>query len=176
MLLDSDKGGLGIGSLQDKNLGLLRKWKWRFLTEKKALWRLVIRDFYGEDGGFYSSSNSSMVSGVWFYIIKASASIDSIDPDFKNSFYIKVSNGSNVSFWKDVWCRDGVHFMDAFPQLYALDSIQEALGELEALIAKVGNLSLSRDGCDKWQWKYDASGKFKVSTLSRVIQNLILAD
>ncbi|GJY85072.1 hypothetical protein Tco_0499098 [Tanacetum coccineum] len=100
MLLDSDKGGLGIGSLQD-------------------------RDFYGEDRGFYSSSNSSMVSGVWCDIIKASASIDSIDPDFKNSFYIKVSNGSNVSFWKDVWCRDRVRFMDAFPRLYALDSIQE---------------------------------------------------
>ncbi|GKE59879.1 hypothetical protein Tco_1510246 [Tanacetum coccineum] len=125
MLLDSDKGGLGIGSLQDKNLGLLGKWKWRFLMEKKALWCLVIRDFYGEDRGFYSSSNSSMVSGVWCDIIKASASIDSIDPDFKNSFYIKVSNGSNVSFWKDVWCRDRVRFMDAFPRLYALDSIQE---------------------------------------------------
>ncbi|GJU94417.1 putative reverse transcriptase domain-containing protein [Tanacetum coccineum] len=33
------------------------KWKekWRFLTEKEALWRIVIKGFYGDSGGFESS-------------------------------------------------------------------------------------------------------------------------
>ncbi|PWA86603.1 peroxidase 20 [Artemisia annua] len=57
ILLDKDIGGLGVECLQAKNLGLLGKWKWRFLTEDKALWRIVIKEFYGEDGGFNSSLN-----------------------------------------------------------------------------------------------------------------------
>ncbi|GKC14634.1 hypothetical protein Tco_1011416, partial [Tanacetum coccineum] len=78
MLFDPDKGGLGIGSIHATNLGLLGKWKWRFLTGHDALWRLVIREFYGEDGGFCATSNSSIFGGVWGDIIKASASIESI--------------------------------------------------------------------------------------------------
>ncbi|GKA71619.1 hypothetical protein Tco_0777758 [Tanacetum coccineum] len=78
MLFDPDKGGLGIGSIHATNLGLLGKWKWRFLRGHDALWRLVIREFYGEDGGFCATSNSSIFGGVWGDIIKASASIESI--------------------------------------------------------------------------------------------------
>ncbi|GJW33657.1 reverse transcriptase domain, reverse transcriptase zinc-binding domain protein [Tanacetum coccineum] len=37
ILLESNLGGLGVGSLFTKNLGLLSKWKWRYLTEKNAL-------------------------------------------------------------------------------------------------------------------------------------------
>ncbi|GJY67327.1 hypothetical protein Tco_0469565 [Tanacetum coccineum] len=47
---------MGIGSLHAKNLSLLGKWKWRFLTEKEALWMSVIKAFYGENGGFHSST------------------------------------------------------------------------------------------------------------------------
>ncbi|GKD21782.1 RNA-directed DNA polymerase, eukaryota, reverse transcriptase zinc-binding domain protein [Tanacetum coccineum] len=78
MLFDPDKRGLGIGSIHATNLGLLGKWKWRFLTRHDALWRLVIREFYGEDGGFCATSNSSIFGRVWGDIIKASASIESI--------------------------------------------------------------------------------------------------
>ncbi|GKD65221.1 hypothetical protein Tco_1307329, partial [Tanacetum coccineum] len=58
ILLDLNKGGLGVGSLLSKNIGLLCKWKWRFLVEKNALWQIVIKEFYGEDGGFGSTSSS----------------------------------------------------------------------------------------------------------------------
>ncbi|GJW11916.1 hypothetical protein Tco_1577743 [Tanacetum coccineum] len=51
ILLDMDKGGLGVGSILAKNLGLIGKWKWLFLIEKDALWRAVIQEFYGVDGG-----------------------------------------------------------------------------------------------------------------------------
>nr|GEW48959.1 zinc finger, CCHC-type, retrotransposon Gag domain protein [Tanacetum cinerariifolium] len=47
-------GGLGVGSIFAKNLGLIGKWKWHFLIEKEALRRMVIKDLYGEDGGLFS--------------------------------------------------------------------------------------------------------------------------
>ncbi|GJW93123.1 RNA-directed DNA polymerase, eukaryota, reverse transcriptase zinc-binding domain protein [Tanacetum coccineum] len=57
------------GSLRSKNLSLLCKWKWRFLVGKNALWRKVINDFYGEDGGFDSSASSTGTGGIWRNII-----------------------------------------------------------------------------------------------------------
>nr|GEU47279.1 RNA-directed DNA polymerase, eukaryota, reverse transcriptase zinc-binding domain protein [Tanacetum cinerariifolium] len=45
-------GGLGISSLLANNIGFLGKWKWRFLKEKEALWRMVIKEFYGDSCGF----------------------------------------------------------------------------------------------------------------------------
>ncbi|GKD85788.1 putative RNA-directed DNA polymerase [Tanacetum coccineum] len=75
MLLDTDKGGLGIGSLLAKNLSLIGKWKWCFLTEKDALWRVVIKDFYGDDGGFRLPLNSARIRGVWCDILNATFNI-----------------------------------------------------------------------------------------------------
>ncbi|PWA56168.1 hypothetical protein CTI12_AA356130 [Artemisia annua] len=57
ILLDRNMGGLRVGSLLAKNLGLFGKWKWRFLVDKDTLWRRVIREFYGVEGGFGPSSN-----------------------------------------------------------------------------------------------------------------------
>ncbi|GJT23530.1 hypothetical protein Tco_0893467 [Tanacetum coccineum] len=45
-----------------KNIGLLCKWKWRFLVKKSALWQIVIKEFNGKDGGFDSTSSSLGVS------------------------------------------------------------------------------------------------------------------
>ncbi|GKA64936.1 hypothetical protein Tco_0764643 [Tanacetum coccineum] len=94
-------GGLGVGSLLAKNLSLLGKWKWRFLTKKEALWRIVIKEFYGDSGGFGSSVGFSGPNGIWCDIIKAVEDIEIIDPSFERSFHIKVLNGANVSFWKE---------------------------------------------------------------------------
>ncbi|GJR58116.1 reverse transcriptase domain, reverse transcriptase zinc-binding domain protein [Tanacetum coccineum] len=101
ILLSSKMGGLGDGSLRAKNLGLLGKWKWRFLIEKSALWRKVIKDFYGEDGGFNSHTNFRGYHGAWSDIVKAISHIEDVDPSFSSSFKIKVFMGSNTFFWKD---------------------------------------------------------------------------
>ncbi|GJT84084.1 putative RNA-directed DNA polymerase, partial [Tanacetum coccineum] len=97
ILLDHSSGGLGVGSIFAKNLGLLGKWKWRFLTEKEVLWRMVIKEFYGEDGGLFSLAASHDSSGVWVDIIKAVARTENIVPSFRNSFVLKISNGSSIS-------------------------------------------------------------------------------
>ncbi|GJV23279.1 RNA-directed DNA polymerase, eukaryota, reverse transcriptase zinc-binding domain protein [Tanacetum coccineum] len=154
ILHDLDKGGLGVGSLMAKNLGLLAKWKWRFLCEKNALWRLVIKEFYGDDGGFPSSSNSFGVGGIWCDILKVVSHICTIDNSFNSSFVLKVLNGLDTLFWKDTW----------------------AYGDLEALINFISNTSLSSNEPDKWSWTRDTSGNFKVKVLVKSIQEVAMSD
>ncbi|GKD24025.1 RNA-directed DNA polymerase, eukaryota, reverse transcriptase zinc-binding domain protein, partial [Tanacetum coccineum] len=152
IILDPKFGGLGVGCLQAKNLGLLGKWKWRFLTEDKALWNLVIKEFYGADGD--------------------------IDTSFKDSFVWKVLNGSNTLFWKDPWCRNGMRLMDSYPRLFALETYKDckisdrwksmnnvwggnwswrfpprgsAMDNLASLTSYTVGFNLTTDGMDKWQ-------------------------
>ncbi|GKE67054.1 RNA-directed DNA polymerase, eukaryota, reverse transcriptase zinc-binding domain protein, partial [Tanacetum coccineum] len=122
ILVSPKHGGLWVGSLLAKNLALLGKWKWRYITEKDALWRKVICCFYGVDGGFSSLVGSNIGQGIWCDI-KSISNIESIDSSFKNSFSLKVSNGLSISFWKDVWCPDGSRLMDLFPRLFVTSMI-----------------------------------------------------
>lgn len=44
---DKSKGGLGVRGIEDFNMTLLSKWKWRLLIDKKAIWVDVLRARYG---------------------------------------------------------------------------------------------------------------------------------
>nr|GEW73482.1 retrovirus-related Pol polyprotein from transposon TNT 1-94 [Tanacetum cinerariifolium] len=122
ILFDLNLEGLGICSIHAKNLGLLGQWKWRFLTKKDALYRMVVKCFYGDDGGFGSPSGSRGMNEVWCDILKVISYIKDCVPSFKNSFVLNVANGSNISLLKDAWCGDRSKLMDIFPRLFALDS------------------------------------------------------
>ncbi|GKD90414.1 hypothetical protein Tco_1365921, partial [Tanacetum coccineum] len=196
-------GGLGVGSLLAKNLGLLAKWKWRFLTERNSLWRIVIENFYGGNGAFDSPSNLVGSNGVWCNIVKAVSFIDNLIPTFKHSFRLNVSNGQCTAFWSDPWCGVGLSLKDAFPRLFALESQQDckvcdrwcqvdggwggnwswglpprgrAINDLSNLISLIGHLSLSTGSMDKWSWMSDSSRLFKVKTLSNTIQSHLFPD
>ncbi|GJU28730.1 putative RNA-directed DNA polymerase [Tanacetum coccineum] len=202
-LVKSVLGGLGVGSLLAKNMGLLGKWKWRFLVEKNALWRMVIKDFYGIDGGFGTPYNSFGSGGIWCDIIKVVADISLMDPSFNTSFALKVSNGSVTSFWADPWCPNGLVLKDTFPRLFALETQKDckvadrwkftnghwggnwswrlpprgrAIDDLSTLEGLISSVVLESDCEDKWVWKCDASGNLKVKSLSNSIQNLLLAN
>ncbi|GJZ36376.1 hypothetical protein Tco_0582567 [Tanacetum coccineum] len=157
-------GGLGVGSLFAKNLSLLSKWKWRFLSKENDLWRKVIKAFYGADGGLNPHPASFGGSGVWCDIIKAISSIQFIDSGFNNSFTLKVVNDYKVC---DRWyVNDGVWggtWSWRFPPRGC------ALDDLEALVSLIGNLSLSDDDDV-------VSGSFKVKTCCNIIQDNALAD
>ncbi|GJZ01272.1 RNA-directed DNA polymerase, eukaryota, reverse transcriptase zinc-binding domain protein [Tanacetum coccineum] len=140
-----------------RTLGYLGKWKWRFLTEDKALWNIVIKEFYGADGGFNSAVNHIGAGGIWPDIINVVKGIDQIDAGFKSSFVRKVVS----VVWSWSW---------------RIPSRRRANNNLETLTSYVGSLNLSVEGRDEWKWSMDISGSFKVYTLSRRIQNLLFAD
>ncbi|GJR24031.1 RNA-directed DNA polymerase, eukaryota, reverse transcriptase zinc-binding domain protein [Tanacetum coccineum] len=175
ILLDKEFGGLGVGCLHSKNLGLL--------------------------GFGVIFGGGSAFGGVWINILNAVKRIGDIDISFKKCFILKIGNGYSTSFWKDRWCGDGSRLMDMFPRLFALESFKDckisdrwhcldgrwcgnwawrspprgrALDELASLATRIGNLTLYSDGADKWSWAGEASGIFKVKTLSKKIQNLLL--
>ncbi|GJW74497.1 hypothetical protein Tco_0133867 [Tanacetum coccineum] len=166
----------------DSSSGLLGKWKRRFHNEKEALWFHVISEFYGEYGGFSSLVNSYGLGGTWCDILKGIKDVDAIDPPFKNSFIIKVGNGSSTLLWKDQWCGSGNSIMDIFPRLYALDTFKDfkvsdsrglvndtwggawsrhvlpkgrSLDDISSLISLIGNLRLCSSSMDKWPWTGD---------------------
>ncbi|GJW36512.1 hypothetical protein Tco_0059432, partial [Tanacetum coccineum] len=101
----------------------LRKWRWRFLKEKDALWRKVIKSLFGNDGGFSAMAGLGNSRGVWRNILSSGVAIDALGIPFCNSFCRKVISGVDTLFWKDVWIDNGPCLRDRFPRLYALDSI-----------------------------------------------------
>ncbi|GKD04286.1 hypothetical protein Tco_1179260 [Tanacetum coccineum] len=140
------------------------------------LWRTVIKDFYGIDGGFGSPYNS---------------------------FGLGVSKGSGTSFWADPWCPNGSVLKDLYPRLFALETQKDckvsdrwkcssgtwsgnwswrlpprgrAIDDLLSLECLIGSLILDSYGDDKWVWMGDASGSLKVKTLSKSLQKLLLAN
>ncbi|GKA52637.1 hypothetical protein Tco_0745952 [Tanacetum coccineum] len=82
----------------------------------------VIKDFYGDDGGFNSHPIFKGYHGAWSDILKAVSHIDEVDPSFGSSFKLKVSMGSNTFFWKDIGTLDGKPLKDSYPILFALEN------------------------------------------------------
>ena len=66
-VLNKRNGGLGIGSLRNKNAALLLIWWWTFGKEKNALWRKVVLHKYNLESSCWFSSNGSRLkpSVVW---------------------------------------------------------------------------------------------------------------
>ena len=63
-------GGLGIRSFTHFNTALLGKWFWHFAMETNAMWRTVIANKYGSDGGGWCSGATNEPFGgfLWKYI------------------------------------------------------------------------------------------------------------
>jgi len=42
------KGGLGVRDAKVVNMSLLAKWKWRLLQDELPLWKVVLREKFGD--------------------------------------------------------------------------------------------------------------------------------
>nr|GEW14102.1 hypothetical protein [Tanacetum cinerariifolium] len=140
---------------------------WGFKDGAHALWRKVIRGFYGEDGGFGADSYVRGYKGVWCGILKSNSTTNDIDPYLVDSFKLKVSNGSDRwglvnGAWVGMWSW---HYP---PRGKALD-------DLASLVSLIGNLVLVDYGMDKRMWSNDASGSSRAS-IDRLATRLNLVN
>ncbi|KAK3211974.1 hypothetical protein Dsin_016680 [Dipteronia sinensis] len=114
-------GGLSIGRILDKNMGLLANWAWRFGTEVTSLWKAVICAKYGVQHwmllwNWKSETNSS-------HFVRAVRSLfdeGSLVAKILNEGIITILGyGDKVNFWSELkW--DNISLSEAFPRIYAL--------------------------------------------------------
>lgn len=122
-----DQGGLGIGSLDAFNLGLLYKWKWRFFNEPDALWVKVMKFFFMVKGEVFLEAQEYKV--VVVFGKKIVGSINHFHESGLlplNAMARVTENGATIGFWHDVWCLD-VPMMVQFGRLFALSFNQYSL-------------------------------------------------
>jgi hypothetical protein len=89
-------GGLGVLDLHKMNEALLAKWLWK-LENTNGLWQTIIRHKYVKGRPIISLKKRQSDSHFWKGIL-----------DIRDNFYKycknKVGNGSNTSFWHNIWC------------------------------------------------------------------------
>ncbi|GJY70827.1 RNA-directed DNA polymerase, eukaryota, reverse transcriptase zinc-binding domain protein [Tanacetum coccineum] len=117
------KGGLGIGSINALNLGLLFKWLWRFRCQSHDLWAKVITCVCRSFNGLLAStplmtcvSFSNMGSYSFFSQRLNLNGIDLLALCTK-----KIGNGARTSFWNDPWCSSSP-LKVRFPRIFMLET------------------------------------------------------
>jgi hypothetical protein len=118
--MTTETGGLGVRNLIHFNQALLGKWLWRFATERAAWWqKLVVAKYDIIRGGWCSKEVGGPHGvGLWKGIRRGWDT-------FKHYVRFEVGTGSQVLFWKDVWCGDRP-LMNAFPALFNIACAKEA--------------------------------------------------
>ncbi|GJU55992.1 RNA-directed DNA polymerase, eukaryota, reverse transcriptase zinc-binding domain protein [Tanacetum coccineum] len=161
-MASKQKGGLGIGSINALNVGLLFKWLWRFLSQSSDLWISVIKEIYRFHGDiFYSSSYSSCLS-PWSGILSVIKSLKKKGINLISLCSCKHGNGVSTNFLDDVWCGSQPlkdwSIIFRRPPRRGIESSQ--FSKLKHL---VGSVVLS-DHRDSWTWSLDGSKGFFVAS------------
>lgn len=107
MELSKQIGGLGIGNILNRNISLLFKWWWRYLTDPQALWRKVILLKYGY---FPPTSLNDFIiptkGGPWKDICSSILQKSNVKTLILSCVRKGVGDGSSTLFWHDLWVGD----------------------------------------------------------------------
>ncbi|XP_028074331.1 uncharacterized protein LOC114276709 [Camellia sinensis] len=188
------QGGLGIKNISLANDSLLLKWWWRYGQEDEALWKMVICEKYGSDGGrwFPDKEAHGPISQIWKDILSVAQRNGSIIQFYKDNVEILIGNGQRISFWRDNWLGS-TNLLSQFPRLFQLVNDKEISlnvqvarrvsqsgwafnfnrplraweeGELVRLTTALGSGPLLRsDVADSLGWKAAQPGTFKVNAV-----------
>ncbi|KAI9161242.1 hypothetical protein LWI28_015677 [Acer negundo] len=137
------KGGLGIGRILDKNVGLLAKWVWRFGYKEHSLWKQVLCAKYRVNcSELWWQWNNSYQASVFVKTIHKllengtpSASV------LKEGLPIVIGCGNRANFWEDIrW--DSIPLKSVFPRIFALSTKKDC---------KVFEFGIWQGA--NWEWK-----------------------
>ncbi|KAL4559682.1 hypothetical protein LXL04_031825 [Taraxacum kok-saghyz] len=162
ILNDKDKGGLGVGSLDAFNLGLLYKWKWRFFNEPSVLWVQLIKSLYG-DGGSFHEVRSSNGCGVWSKIVGSINRLHDQHVVAASTMSRVLGDGQFISFWNDVWCGTDSLKSLGVPLASASSGGLES-AQYDALMDLLQPITLTSSP-DRWRWSLDPYGCFSVKSV-----------
>ncbi|GJX27604.1 RNA-directed DNA polymerase, eukaryota, reverse transcriptase zinc-binding domain protein [Tanacetum coccineum] len=140
------------------------------------VWRRVINDFYGSDDGFDSPPSSRYQHGTWCEILKAVDNIKNIDPSF--SAQRPLPQVISLDSCQDCSISDRWGLINgSWSGTWSWRSPRgRAIDDVSSLVSLISSIFISGEGADNWVWSREASGIFKVNTLSVHLQELLLAD
>ncbi|CAL9004181.1 unnamed protein product, partial [Prunus brigantina] len=176
-----EEGGLGIGSLRERNEALRAKWLWRFPLETNSLWHRIIKSKYGIDSNGWDTNQMVKVScrNPWREISKGYNY-------FLQCCRFSVGNGEKIRFWEDLWLKEGI-LKDLFPRLSSLSrrrnqsisnlvnihevplswdfdfrrNLSEAeISEVVLLLDILGKVRLNNSRSDRRSWEIEDHGSF----------------
>ena len=93
-------GGLGIGSIQAINIGLLVKWWWRLKTQSSSLWCKIIHGIHELEGKPHDCLSRMSITGVWKNISDIKKALIKYNLGFDDIFE-RDSNGWNCKLGRD---------------------------------------------------------------------------
>ena len=185
-------GGLGIGSLRDKNTAMLYKWQWRLGSEETSLWKEVIKFIHNTNSsGFLPQSPISRTSSTWTRMINHCIKDIRLQEIVSHQSMVLIGNGKRTAFWHDILLANQC-LANRFPTLYRLSNDKDAsidkmgiwdgfdwiwlfswsrplrgrnIGLLEQLYVVLSTVHLDNEAEDRLIWKDNKSGRFSVKSL-----------
>ncbi len=181
-------GGLGIGSLGDRNKSLMLKWFWEILNGSSKIRAQMVRTRYGFDGmGKIWSAYSSRRSPIWTDLLGIYGRGSPFFDLWSAQVASTLGNGIKLRYWWDAWATPTPMAIN-FPQLYAI--APDKLGTVashgewagaewrwydrwQRILTEEEEDALSRlktcripiaqgNRCDNYRWKLTSNGKFSV--------------
>ncbi|PWA61600.1 RNA-directed DNA polymerase, eukaryota [Artemisia annua] len=148
---------------------MVGKWKWRFLNESGALWRRVIVEIHGVNGGFDQTTGHVRNSGTWANIVRSCLDLEHMGIQLNNLMERKVLSRKQTHFWTDCWIKNHGPLKKCFPRLYALETSKNCF---------VADRWVLEDGSwqSKWGWRRHPSGRAtgELDLLVSLINGLVL--
>ncbi|XP_063935611.1 uncharacterized protein LOC135147087 [Daucus carota subsp. sativus] len=118
-------GGLGIASLEVRNISLLAKWWWRCYSQRDQLWNTILTRKYGELIRYNLGliAGSSNLSPILKGIVNLGQN-KRVEPLLRpHNFKWELGNGSSIYFWEDWWWGDGP-LATCYSRLYSLSKLK----------------------------------------------------
>ena len=147
-------GGVNIGNLQFRNLGLLFRWVWRLVNEPSSLWQQLVRSKY-QYGPYFSPLDLKIPlhGGPWKALCASLLKHPQTNSLIMQGIRKKVGNGSSSLFWHDCWVGENPLKLYC-PRLFLLSTSPNAT------IASLGFW-------DGLSWKWTLSWKRDLRTRDR---------
>ncbi|KAJ6925966.1 hypothetical protein NC651_010415 [Populus alba x Populus x berolinensis] len=185
-------GGLGIGSLQNKNKALLFKWLWRYGSEESSMWKDVITSIYNPK--YHSLIPQDHITGAgstWSRLVNYCGKDSRLRNIVTNNTVMLVGNGKRIKFWLDDWTDNG-RLAEKFPTLFQLSNDKDAslekmgmwdghawcwvfswirdlrgrnTGLLTQMYAILSRMQLDKEAEDRLVWKANNTGRYSVKSL-----------
>ncbi|CAK8532076.1 unnamed protein product [Lathyrus sativus] len=104
LCLPFGKGGIGMKRIEEFNIYLLLKWRWRMLEVEKALWLDILKARYDSLAFYFTTSDYCRMlkhCSLWW---KSLCSLDNNSQfdAFKEKYSYKLGGDSSIPFWTAV--------------------------------------------------------------------------